>query len=249
MRFKLIFLIIIYNQICYSQNVDKTWPLTTMVNDVTFKESTYDKLNIGCGFLLKHNNDTFAISAKHILIVAKTDKMQTTNFENELKQWTMYPRDKKEQTVIIGRLLNENRTDSLSWDYYFNNFFSYTDWLVFDIDENNSDIQPIEISNHSPAIGDTVFAIGWTYEDTLGEQRVYSYKIREKEKHRLKMSLINAPENGGGLSGAPVVNSDGYLVGIISAADFDPDYQEIISYPCNTNYIINYLNNMTKSNY
>ena len=215
-----------------------------MVNDVIFKDSTYNQHNIGCSFLLIHNKETYAITAKHLLQVARTDKMKSVHFENELKQWVMYPKDRKEQTVIVGDLLNENRTDSLNWNRSRINFYSYKDWLIFDVKANNSNIKPVELSKHAPVIGDTVYAVGWTYNDTLGSQRVYSYLIKDREDQRLKMSLINAPENGAGLSGSPVLNSDGYLVGIISAAGYSEESKEIIQYPCTTDYLISFIENL-----
>jgi len=244
MKIKLVLFLVTISHMCLSQNSEKVWPSISMVNDVIFKDSTYNHRNIGCGFLLSYNNETYAITAKHLLQVAHTDKMKTTHFENELKKWVMYPKDKKEQTVILGNLLNEDRTDSLNWDNYNNNFYSYTDWLIFDIKANNSDIKPVELSKHAPVIGDTVYVVGWTYDDTVGNQRVYSYMIKGREGQRLKMSLINAPESGAGLSGSPVLNSEGYLVGIISSGGYDPEFQQLISKPCTTDYLIRFFENL-----
>jgi len=217
-----------------------------MINDVTFKDSKFDRFNIGCGFLLKVNQDTFAITAKHILCVAKTDSMKTTNFENGLKQWTMYPKDKKEQTVIMDKLLNEDKTDSLSFDFINRHDATYKDYLIFKIKQNNSKIKPLEIRKTKLKYGELLYVIGWTYNDAEGGQRVYKYSYYKSKGTRFNMRMINAPKNGGGLSGSPVIDSNGLLVGIISGMDEDPITKEQFSSPHNVDYLNQYFNSYYK---
>jgi hypothetical protein len=247
MKLKLIILTLSINQFCFSQNADKIWPPITMINDVIFNDSKFDKLNIGCGFLLKYNQDTFAITAKHIIIVAKTDLMKTTNFENGLKQWIMYPKDKKNETVIMGELLNPDKTDSLDWGYKERHDDTYNDFLIFKIKTNNSKIKPVELRKTKPKVGDILYDIGWTYADTDGEQRIYKYSYYKSIGKRFNMRRIIFPENGGGSSGSPVLDSDGLLVGIISGMDEDPITKEIFSSPRNVDYLIQFFNDYYKN--
>lgn len=217
----------------------------TMINNVYYKDSKFDKMDIGCGFLLKYNNDTFAITAKHILIVAKTDEMKTTHFEGGLKQWVMHPKDDKNQSVILGELLNEDTTDSLTWEYLMR-VKNYNDFLIFKIKKNNSKIKPLELSTIKPTKGDTLYNIGWSFGDTEGPQRVYTYALRESKGHIFSLKKINAPDNPGGLSGSPVINSKGFLVGIVSGTDEDPITKEEFSAPQHTDYLVNFLQNYYK---
>lgn len=242
MRSLFIILILFISQLSFSQNSNEEWPLTTMINDVTFKDSKFDRFNIGCGFLLKYNQDTFAITAKHILCVAKTDKMITTNFENGLKQWTMYPKDKRNQTVIMDKLLNEDKTDTLSFDFMERHDLTYNDYLIFSIKQNNSKIKPLEIRKTKLKVGEILYVIGWTYSDTEGEQRVYKYSYHESKGTSFNMKIVDAPRNAGGLSGSPVVDADGLLVGIVSGADVDPITKELYNSPRNIDYLINFFN-------
>ena len=241
MKLKLILLTLTISQFCFSQNMGKIWPPTTMINDVIFKDSKFDRFNIGCGFLLKVNQDTFAITAKHIICIAKTDIMKTTNFENGLKQWTMYPKDKKEQTVIMDRLLNEDKTDSVSFEFINRHDTTYNDYLIFKIKQNNSRLKPLEMRKTKLKNGEILYAIGWTYNDTEGSQRIYKYSYYQSKGTRFTMRLINAPENGGGLSGSPVVDSDGLLVGIMSGKDKDPITKEPLQSPRNIDYLIRFF--------
>jgi hypothetical protein len=246
MKIGLFILTLSISQFCFSQNVDKFWPSITMINDVYFKDSKFDKLNIGCGFLLKYNQDTFAITAKHIICVAKTDQMITTNFANGLKQWIMHPKDKKEQTVILDRLLNEDTTDSLTFDFINRHDTTYNDFLIFKIKQNNSKVKPLEMRNTKLKKGEILYAIGWTYNDNDCPQKIYKYSYSQTKGTRFTMRLINAPENGGGLSGSPVVDSEGLLVGIISGFDIDPITREKLSSPRNIDYLIKFFSKKNK---
>jgi hypothetical protein len=172
--------------------------------------------------------------------------MKTTNFENGLKLWTMYPKDKKEQTIIMDRLLNEDKTDSLSFDFINSHDTTYNDFLVFKIKQNNSKIKPLEMRMTKLKDGENLYTIGWTYNDTEGAQRVYKYSYYQSKGTRFNMRVINAPKNGGGLSGSPVIDSDGFLVGIMSGMDEDPITKEEFSSPRHIEYLIRFFEDYYK---
>lgn len=212
-----------------------------MVNDIIFKDSTFNQYNVGCGFLLKHNSDTFAITAKHILGLAHTDKMTTTNFENGLKHWKMYPRDKKNQIVLSETLLNEDRVDSVNFNYIGRNWYTYNDYLVFKVLKNNANVKPVRIRETAPRSGEHFFAIGWTYDDKEGEQRVYEYEYVKNRGNKMLMKGIKTAPNEGGLSGAPVLDSEGKLVGIMSGGGEDEETGESYHGMTDINYLRDFL--------
>lgn len=221
MKIRLILTLIAIGNFCMAQSTSKKWPSITMVNDVVFKDTAFNQYNLGCGFLLLHNNDTLAITAKHILGVAHTAKMKTTNFENELHQWKMYPRDKKDQIVISEILLNEDKVDSVNFNYIGRNWYNYNDYLVFKISTNNANVTPVKIRNTKPKAGEHFFTIGWTYDDKEGKQRVYEYEYVKNRGNKMLMKGITTAPNEGGLSGSPVLDSEGNLVGIMSGGGED----------------------------
>lgn len=244
MKIKLILIAIAIGQICTAQNKSKEWPSITMVNDVIFKDTAFNQYNIGCGFLLLYNKDTLAITAKHILGVAHTDKMKTTNFENGLQHWKMYPRDKKDQVVMSETLLNEDLVDSVNFNYIGRNWYTYDDYLVFKISKNVANVTPVKIRETAPVKGEQFFAIGWTYDDKEGEQRVYEYEYVKNRGNKMLMKGIVTPPNGGGLSGSPVLDSDGNLVGIISGGGEDEETGEGYHGMTDISYLKDFLNTL-----
>jgi hypothetical protein len=101
-----------------------------LINNVTFKDASFNNPNASNGFLVQYKNITYAITAKHILIMIKTDKMKFVDFEGELKQWKMHPKNDNTKYVILDHLLNTNKKDSLTWNYMNTNWDNYNDWLV-----------------------------------------------------------------------------------------------------------------------
>ncbi|MGK0372262.1 MAG: hypothetical protein ACJAW1_002512, partial [Glaciecola sp.] len=64
-----------------------------LINDVTFHNTKYGNNNAGNGFIVNVKEKDYAITAKHILMIVKTDKMKSVDFSGEVKQWKMF--DKK----------------------------------------------------------------------------------------------------------------------------------------------------------
>jgi hypothetical protein len=141
----------------------------------------------------------------------------------------------------VDNAINENKSDSLNWKR-----FNYNDWLVFSIKENNSKVTPLEIRSRELIYGEPLYVVGWTYKDNDGEQRIYRYSYIGPNGSHFNMKLVDAPEDGKGLSGSPVIDSDGFLVGIISYSYFDPETRTKVSSPCSITGLMDILIKMKK---
>jgi hypothetical protein len=236
-------------QVTFSQNKVTKWEPIAMINDVTFRNSKIWNHNAACGFLVKHKNDTLAITAKHILALFYSDSLQTAYFNGRLKQWAMYPKDKKEQKVIIDRLLNEDKRDSIGMGYINKNWDNYNDWLIFKIKENNSNVKPLKIRNTELRKGEKVFVIGWAYTDIEGDQRIYEYEYYNSQGTHLLLKNIKTPQFPGGLSGSPVVDMHGRLVGIMSGFTMDQTTKKLFISACKVDYLKQFLKNLQPGNY
>jgi hypothetical protein len=71
--------------------------------------------------------------------------------------------------------------------------------------ENNTNHKPLRFTEKLLIKGESLFAVGWTYSHTIGEQRIYEYTCDTTEGDYHHLIQINGPKNSGGLSGAPIV--------------------------------------------
>ncbi|WP_346857366.1 trypsin-like peptidase domain-containing protein [uncultured Draconibacterium sp.] len=219
MKKTLYFLLIVVAFVsCSKANISvspQPFPSTSLINHYEYFEKGNKFNELGTAFLLSYKNDTFAITAKHILAVLKPDSLKNLTLDNFIKGWTMSPLNKENERVVLGKLLNEDKNESLK-----SKTLLTKDWLVFSIKENTSKVVPLEFREKPLPKGEKLYAIGWTRHMKDGDQRVYEfeyYKTRGTH-HLMKKRMI--PEKMGGLSGAPVVDKDGKLVGIVSNSKF-----------------------------
>jgi CBS domain-containing protein len=190
----------------------------TLVNGITFFDSRFDQPKFSCGFLLRYGKDTLAITAKHLLNVIKSDKMNAVSLENSIKSWVLYPLTKNTELVITDKLLNENKKELLvDKSTYIN------DLLIFSIRENHSKVKPLEIRTTSLILGEKLYAVGWTRKMESGEQRVYEFEFYKIIGNRILLKDVIVPELFGGLSGAPIVDESGKVVGIVSNSTTEPE--------------------------
>ncbi|WP_316785976.1 trypsin-like peptidase domain-containing protein [Pedobacter frigiditerrae] len=206
------------NSLAQEKVSSKKFDDITLVNGITFFDSKFDQPRFSCGFLLKYAKDTLAITAKHLLNVIKSDHMKAVSLENSIKSWSLYPLTKNNELVITDKLLNENKAELLADKSTYIN-----DLLVFSIKENHSKIKPLEIRTTELIPGEKLYAVGWTRKMESGEQRVYEFEFYKIIGNRILLKDVIVPELFGGLSGAPVVDENGKVVGIVSGATTEPD--------------------------
>ena len=144
-----------------------------LINDVSFHNKNFGNKNAENGFIVNFNGDNYAITAKHILMIVKTDKMNFVDFSGELKQWKMYDKNDSSHHLIIDKLLNENKSEKLDWDTL------QDDWIVFSIKDNKTGYQPLKFRQDSLIKGEKLYVVGWAYQDKEGPQRIYEFEFDE----------------------------------------------------------------------
>lgn len=198
-----------------------------LINNVSYIDSEFDNPNASNGFLVQYNSDVYAITAKHVLLISKTDKMKFVDFEGDLEQWKMHPKNDSTSYVIADKLLNTNKKDSLTWSYLDSNWDTYNDWLVFSIKQNKTNHKPLRFRKKTLKKGELLYVIGWSYKDTIGVQRVYEYEYDKTEGDYHHLIQIKGPKSLGGLSGAPIVDSRGKIVGLVTSGGEDEKTKKV----------------------
>lgn len=215
-----------------------------LVNNVSYQDSSFDNSNASNGFLVAHKGKSYAITAKHVLMIAKTDDMKFIDFDGSLKQWKMHPKNDSTKYVINDKLLNTNKKDSLTWSYMDTNWDTYEDWLVFSVKENKTNHTPLSFRKKPLKKGERLYAVGWTYKDTLGSQRVYEYQFDNTDGNFHNLTQINGPKSLGGLSGAPVVDGKGKIVGLVSSGGEDENTKEVLLEATDIKHAFEFISNM-----
>jgi V8-like Glu-specific endopeptidase len=212
-----------------------------LINNVSYKDTSFNNANAANGFLVQYKNNNYAVTAKHVLMIAKTDKMKFVDFEDGLKEWKMHPKNDTSEFVIMDKLLNSNRKDSLTWGYMDSNWDTYNDWLVFSIKENKSMYKPLNFRSTPLEKGENVYVIGWSYADTVGAQNVYEYTYDKTEGNYHQLIQKKGPESLGGLSGSPIVDVKGELVGLVTSGWEDEETKKVILEATTTENILQFI--------
>jgi hypothetical protein len=185
------------------------WPQIAMVNEINYVDQYHPVA--GCAFLLDTGADTLAVTAKHVLIYFKSEAMDAVSFGNTLVSWTMHPKDNPADSVVAGRLINEDPTERIEYSH------SATDWLLFEVAEMSPHIEPLKFREKPLVEGERVFIVGWRYSDVDRPQRIYEGNyVRSDDGTEIISTQELADNTIPGLSGAPVIDSDGRLIGLMS---------------------------------
>ncbi|MFT3681339.1 MAG: trypsin-like serine protease [Ferruginibacter sp.] len=237
----LLFITIMLTITCFGQQNTsaKTFNDIVLVNKIEFINPAFDQPKFSCGFLLKYKDDTFAVTAKHIIKIIKPDGMTTLSFENNVKSWSLYSLDNRTGLVTCDKLLNENNAESLDAKSTYHN-----DWLIFSIKQNSSAVKPLQTRTTPLVPGEKLYVAGWTRTMESGAQRVYEFEYYKTIGNRILLKDIIVPEKFGGLSGAPLVDENGLLAGIVSNGTVDPDTNRKYFSPCSVTTLSAFLENI-----
>lgn len=197
------------------------WPTIALTNHVEFKNG--DKYidpsfaYAGTGFLIDNGIDTFAVTAKHILWVARNKQSSSVQINDALSKWTMKPKDGNSDSAIINQLLNE---DSLELLMGAESTILERDVLVFSVKNVTKGIHVLKPRYNNVVAGEKVFIVGNPY--SAPTTQVYETRVlRKLGRDILIEQLPGKPVPG--ISGSPVIDSSGHVIGIFSAASSDGD--------------------------
>jgi len=191
----------------------KKWPHIALTNNIVFDDTTY--IDIANGFLVDTGTDTLAVTVKHFFSLFSTMGLMTVDFQGKLESWKMYPRNSRDDIVVLGDLINRNPSEVAAIPNTTNN----EDWLVFKVESASSNIHPLTIGDGSVRAGEYLYNLGWTMNDKDNPPNLYKFKVYRIVGNQIFMEPIEFPDNPGGISGSPLFNRQGQLVGISSGGE------------------------------
>jgi len=199
---------------------------SVFVCDVTFKNSKFDNSHAGSGFLLKHKNKVYGITAKHVLFFAKTDHMKTISFGEDLTSWNFSSKNKN-VSIKAGKLVNEDPNEPLEMP-------PKGDWLIFEIEGDISEQAAIYSLRTEPLYkGEEVYFLGYPYNSEQSVTIKGQY-IGLTKDNNLRLEVAKGTYNG--CSGGPVIDAQGRIVGIVSMGYFNKAENKMVFEPASIGY-------------
>ena len=191
------------------------WPNFALTNTISFTDTTFTE--IANSFLVNTGIDTLGVSCKHLFMVFENQLgLKTIDLGENFKYWSLYPKNKPDQVVSIKKLINKNTDEHIG---QFNTL-KVRDWIIFEIDDNDSSIYPLKIRYSPIKKNEVLYAVGWGNKQ-IDNSKPAIQKLQCLDNLGDYYYMINLSPNipPNGRSGSPVIDKNGYLVGIISGAE------------------------------
>jgi hypothetical protein len=183
-----------------------TWPQIVLTNEGKFRGHT--SMEGASSFLIKAKDGrVFAVTAKHLLGEdgGVEPAVATDAFNNVLESWRLSARTKPKSYVEVEKLVAFGES-------------KYDDWVVFSLKpKQDLPARPLRVREAGVELDETVYLLGVPYKDIKSTQNVYKGRAISGNNPLPYFLLQFSPAvDLSGFSGAPVVDGNGHLVGILT---------------------------------
>ena len=148
-------------------------------------------------------------------MVFKNNDLSTIDLGNDFISWSIYPKGQIEKNIQLSQLINKNINEPIG---EFNTLKD-RDWIIFKISHTNNSIYPLKIRTTPLKIGEFVYSVGWGKEQTTKFPSFKKMKTYKNLGNYYYILTETKNVNPVGRSGSPVIDSNGYLVGIVSGQE------------------------------
>lgn len=191
------------------------WPDFALTNEISFTDTTY--CDLANAFLVNTGFDTIGVSCKHLFMVFEHHQgLKNIDLGHELSYWKMYPKNHKEKTVTVKRLLNKNPNEQIG---EFNTL-KVRDWIIFELENQNDQLYPLKIRYTPVQTNEIVYAVGWGMKQKdNGKPALIKLQCIKNLGNYFYIKPLQTNTQPQGRSGSPVIDKNGYLVGIVSGQE------------------------------
>lgn len=190
------------------------WPDFALSNDVVFSDTAFSYL--ANAFAVDTGADTVGATCKHIFMVFENRRgVRTIALGDDFVGWSL--RSSRDTTRVLEtrRLVNADPNEPVG------DFASIKDrdWLVFELDGWSKGVYPLKVRYAPLEVGETVYAVGRSLAARHDPDPVPSplrvYRAAGTYYYVQPLDPSVDPEH---TSGSPVIDENGYLVGLVSGA-------------------------------
>ena len=221
------------------------WPQIALTNNIQYKNGdryihpsfTY----AGTGCLVNNGNDTFAVTAKHVLLIARNRNANAVTINKDLLLWSMKPKGNYTDSVVIDKLINDDTAEVIEGSK--SSIFE-RDMLVLSVKNASKNIYPLRPRFSMPRTGERVYLIGCAYSDA--SCAVNEGTIIGKYGFDIIINFNNPIKPGA--SGAPVIDANGFLIGVFSSLTTDNQVNKDVAVVISTEYLKDVLGKKPKLN-
>lgn len=192
------------------------WPQIVLTNEASFQGHTSLE-GASCFLIRNEKGKVFLATARHLLGAAggvdpaiKVDQLDKLH-----GSWRVFPRTKPEKAMVVDRIALPNLDAN------------DRDWLVFNLKPPlaPSPAIPLRLRQKPVAEGESVFMVGCSYADSNATQNVYKGRVTKRFYKDYWRFDIDPPVELAGFSGAPILDKDGLVVGVVTVYFKNPKTQ------------------------
>ena len=185
----------------------QTWPQIVLTNEAEFRGHT--PLHGASSFLLEASaSTTWAATALHLIGEngGVEPEINVRQLDQKIAAWRMFPRTVPESFVEIDKVAVGGLGQGGD------------DWLLLTIKASSRPLPAtaLKLRSHPVRVGEKVFLIGCPYEEEGCKQNVYAGTVVERGNVAFFRYDLETPVDIRGFSGAPIVDKDGHLVGVMT---------------------------------
>lgn len=226
-----------FAQTGWASSPKEQWPTIGLTNHVIYKNGDRyvhpSFAYAGSGCLIEYQGMKYAVTAKHVLWIAQNKRSDKVTVNDALLRWVMKPGNETGDSVLIDKLINEDSTELLQGP---GSTILERDMLVFSTAYASAGIQALTPRFTRILPGEKVYVIGNPYN---GPPVVLETKV--VDQLGLDIILEQTSESVAGLSGSPIVDSNGLLIGIFSSVSTQALTGKPVFVGISTEYLKNIL--------